>query len=165
MLTRYRDNFWRQDGKIIQTSMKHFLLLLLRNDTKHNSIKFSAARLRVSSDKGWNYLKNLKCNYVKNAYLMMNKRTSHTTKLKKNICKIFYRLEMKRIPKKISEINSSLTMHEMHVGYWYNTMHFIFFHPPYLHQMVCFLRHLVMWFARLLHSKMYQIDVDRRPDA
>ena len=96
--------------------MKHFLLLLLRNDTKHNSIKFSAARLRVSSDKCWNYLKNLKCNNVKNTYLMMNKRTSHTTKLKKNICKTFYRLKMKRIPKQISEINSSLTMHEMHIA-------------------------------------------------
>ena len=40
-----------EDEKIIQTSMKHFLLLLLRNATKHNSIKFSAARLHVSSDK------------------------------------------------------------------------------------------------------------------
>ena len=26
-----------------------------------------------------------------------------------------------------------------HVGYWYITMHFIFFQPPYLHKMVCFL--------------------------
>ena len=40
-----------EDGKIIQTSMKSFLLLLLRNATKHNSIKFSAERLHVSSDK------------------------------------------------------------------------------------------------------------------
>ena len=40
-----------EDGKIIQTSIKHFLLLLLRNATKHNSIKFSTTRLHVSSDK------------------------------------------------------------------------------------------------------------------
>ena len=35
-----------EDGKIIQMSMKHFFILLLRNATKHNSIKFSAALLR-----------------------------------------------------------------------------------------------------------------------
>ena len=40
-----------EDGKIIQTSMKHFLLVLLRNATKHNSIKLLAARLHVSSGK------------------------------------------------------------------------------------------------------------------
>ena len=38
-------------GKIIQTRMKHFLLLWLRNATKHNSIKYSATRLHVSTDK------------------------------------------------------------------------------------------------------------------
>ena len=42
----------------------------------------------------------------------MNKRTLRTTKLK-NICKTIFRL---RIVKEISEINSSFTMHEMHVG-------------------------------------------------
>ena len=46
----------------------------------------------------------------------MNKQTLRTTKLKKNICKTFRRLKMKRIPKQISEINLSFTMHEMHVA-------------------------------------------------
>ena len=82
-----------EDGKIIQTRMKHFLLLLLRNATKHNSIKFSAARLHVSSDKFWNCLKDLKCNKVKNSCLLLNKRTLRSTKLKKNICETFYRLQ------------------------------------------------------------------------
>ena len=40
-----------EDGKTIQTGMKHLLLLLLRNALKHNSIKLSAARLHVSSKK------------------------------------------------------------------------------------------------------------------
>ena len=53
-----------EEGKIIKTSMEHFLLLLLRNALKHNLIKFSAARLHVSSDKFWNCLKDLKCNTV-----------------------------------------------------------------------------------------------------
>ena len=48
-----------EDGKVIQTSMKHFLLLLLKNATKHNSIKFPAALLHVSSDKFCNCLKDL----------------------------------------------------------------------------------------------------------
>ena len=55
-----------EDGKIIHTSMTHFLLLLLRNATKHNSFKFCSARLHVSSDKFWNRLKDLKCNNVIN---------------------------------------------------------------------------------------------------
>ena len=55
-----------KDGKIIQTSIKHFLLLLLRNATKHNLIKFSAARLRVSFDKFWNFLKTLNTTMLKN---------------------------------------------------------------------------------------------------
>ena len=38
----------------------------------------------------------------------MNKRTLRTTKLKKNICKTFYRLKMKGIQKEISEINSPI---------------------------------------------------------
>ena len=54
MRNRYRSNFWSR-GK----------LLLLRNATKHNSTKFSAARCHVSSDKCWNCLKDLKCNNVK----------------------------------------------------------------------------------------------------
>ena len=40
---------------------------------------------------------------------------------------------MYSIPK---EIKSSFTMHEMHVAYWYITMHF---QPPYLHKLICFL--------------------------
>ena len=37
---------------------------------------------------------------------------------------------MKQIPKEISEINSSFTMHEMHVAYWYIMIHLIFFIHP-----------------------------------
>ena len=78
-----------EDGEII-----HFLLVLLRNATKQNSIKLSAARLHVSSDKFWNCLKDRACNKVKNSYLLVNTRTLRSTKLKKNICKTFYRLKM-----------------------------------------------------------------------
>ena len=67
------DNFWRLEN--YSKSMKHFLLLLLRNTTKHNSIKLSAARLHVSSDKFWNCLKDLICNNDKNYCLLVNKRT------------------------------------------------------------------------------------------
>ena len=83
-----------EDGKIIQMSMKHVLLLLLRNATKHNLIKFSVARLHVFSVKFSNCLKDLKCNNVKNSCLLVNKRTLCSNKLKKNICKTFYRLKM-----------------------------------------------------------------------
>ena len=112
--------------------MKHFLLLLLRNATKHNSTKFSAARLHVSFDKFWNCLKDLKCNNVKNSCLLVDKRTLCSTKLK-NICKTFYRLNMQRIPKEISEINTSFTLHEMHVAcrilVHHHSFHFFFNHP------------------------------------
>ena len=64
-----------EDGKIIQTNMKHFLLLMLRNATIHNSIKFSVAQLHVSSDKFWNCLKDLKCSMLKNSSLLVNKQT------------------------------------------------------------------------------------------
>ena len=82
-----------EDGKIIQTSMKHFLLLLLRNATKHNSIKFSAAWLHISSEKIWNCLKDLKCNDIKKIACLVNKQTLPSTELK-NICKAFYRFKM-----------------------------------------------------------------------
>ena len=122
-----------EDGKIIQTSMKHFLLLLLRNAAKHNSIKFSEARPHVSSDKFGNCMKHLKCNNVKSYCLLVNKRTLFSTKLKKNIRKSFYRLKMQRIPKGISEINTSFTLHEMHVAcrilLHHHWIHF-FFQPP-----------------------------------
>ena len=104
-----------EDGKIIQASMKYFLLLLLRNATKHNTIKFSVARLHVSCDKFWNCLKDLKCNNVKNPCLLVNNRTLCSTELKKKICQTFYRLKMWRIPKEISVFNTSFTLHEMHV--------------------------------------------------
>ena len=105
--------------------MKHFLHLLLRNTTKHNSIKFSAARLFVSSDKFLNCLKDLKCNNVKNSY----KWTLHSTKLKKNICKTFYLLKCKEFRKKSQNSTHLLrcTKCMSYVGYWYITMHFIFF--------------------------------------
>ena len=74
-----------EDRKIIRMSMKHFLLLLLWNATKHNSIKVSAAGLHVSSDKFWNCLKDLKCINVKNSCLLVNKQFLCSTKLKKNI--------------------------------------------------------------------------------
>ena len=113
--------------------MKHLLLLLLRNATKHNSIKFSAVRLHVSADKFWNCLKDLKCNNVKNSCLLVNTRTLCSTKLKKNMCKTFYRLKCKEFRK-----NSQKSTHLLrcmkcmsHVGYWNITIHFIFFfnHP------------------------------------
>ena len=120
--------------------MKHFLLLLPINATKHNSIKFSAARLRVSSDKFWNCRKEINCSNVKNSCLLVNKRTLCSTKLKKNICKTFYLLKMSRTPKEISEINTFLTLHEMHVAcrilVHHHSFHF-FIQPPYLHKMVC----------------------------
>ena len=130
-----------EDGKIIQTSMKHFLLLLLRNATKHNSIKFSAARIHVSSDKSLNFMKDLKFSNVENSCLLVNKRTLCSTKVKKNICKTFYRLKTFRIRKEISEINTHFTLYEKHVAYRilvHNSFHF--FQPPYLHKMVCFLK-------------------------
>ena len=85
-------------------------------------------------------LKDLKCNNVKNYCLLVNKRSFLSTKLKKNICKTFYRLKMWNIPKEISEIPILLqcTKCISHVGNWYITMHFIFVQPPYLHKMVCF---------------------------
>ena len=83
MQNPYRDNFWRREN--YSNKYKTYLLLLLRNATKHNSIKFSAAWLHVSSDKFWNCLKDLKCNNVKNSCLLVNKRTLRSTKLKKNI--------------------------------------------------------------------------------
>ena len=48
---------------------------------------------------------------------------------------------MKRIPKEISEINTSFTLHEMHVACRILVHHHSFhvFQPPYLHKMVCFL--------------------------
>ena len=122
-----------EDEKIIQTSMKHFLLLLLRNAAKHNSIKFSEARPHVSSDKFGNCMKDLKCNNVKNYCLLVNKRTLFSTKLKKNIRKSFYRLKMQRIPKGISEINTSFTLHEMHVACRILSHHhrnYLFFNHP-----------------------------------
>ena len=72
-------------------------------------------------------LKNRVCLWTSGLSLSSNK-------LKKNICKTFYCLKMKRIPKGISEIKTSFTLHEMHVdvGYGYIIIHFIFFffnHP------------------------------------
>ena len=93
MQNRYRNNFWRHEN--YSNVLKPFLLLLLRNATKHSSIKFSAARLHVSSDKFWNCLKDLKCNNVKNYCLLVNKRKLLSTKLKKNICNTCYRLNVK----------------------------------------------------------------------
>ena len=66
--------------------MKHFLLLLLRNATKHNSIELSAEPLHVPSGKFLNCLKDLKWNNVKNSCLLVKKRTLRSTKLKKKIC-------------------------------------------------------------------------------
>ena len=99
-----------EDENIIQTSMKHFLLLLLRNAMKHYATKFSTAWLHNSSDKFWNYLKDFKCNNVKNYCLLANKRTLRSSKSKKNICKTFYRLKMQRIQKEILDVNSSFTI-------------------------------------------------------
>ena len=108
--------------------MKHILLLLLRNATKHNSVKFSAARLHVSSDKFWNGLKDLKCNNVKNSCLLVNKRTLRSTKLKKNICNTFFALKRKKSQKSTHLLRCTKCM--SHVGYWHITMHFIFFNDP-----------------------------------
>ena len=130
MQNRYRDNFWRRENYL--TSMKHFLLLLLRNAKKHNSIKFSAPRLHDSSDKFWNCLKYLKCNNVKCSCLLVNKRTLRSTELKKNICKTFYRLKCKEFRKKSQKSTHLLrcTKCISHVGYCYITMRFIFFNHP-----------------------------------
>ena len=121
--------------------MKHFLLLELRNALKHNSIKFSAARLHVSSDKFWNCLKDRKCNNVQNSCLLVNKRTLCLTNLKKNICKTFYRLKCKEFRKTFQKSAHLLrcTKSMSHVGYWYIIIHFIFFSTTYLPKMVCFL--------------------------
>ena len=112
--------------------MKHFLLLLLRNVTKKNSIKFSAARLHVSFDQFWNCLKDLKCKTVKNSCLLVNKRNLCATKLKKNICKTFYRLKCKEFRQKSHKSAHLLrcTKCVSHVGYWYITIHFMFFNLP-----------------------------------
>ena len=74
--------------------MKHFLLLLLRNAKKHNSIKFSAARLHVSTDNFWNCLKNFQCNNVKTSFFVGEQADFISIKLKKNFCKTLYRLKM-----------------------------------------------------------------------
>ena len=58
--------------------------------------------------------------------MLVNKRTLRTTKLKKNICKTFDHLKMKGIPKEISQINSSFTMHEMHVACRILVHHYVF---------------------------------------
>ena len=121
-----------EDKKIIQTSMKHFLLVLHRNAMKHNLIKFSAARLHVSSDKFWNCLKTLNAIMLKNPCLLMKKWTFCSPKLKKNICKTFYLLKCKEFWKKFQKSSHLLrcTKCMSHVGYWYITMHFIFFNHP-----------------------------------
>ena len=135
-----------EDGKIIQTSMNHFLLLLLRNATKHNSIKFSAPRLHISSDKFWNCLKDLKCNNVMLNILICwwfgiwNSiewvpdhcflYTLRSAKFWKNICKASHRLKCKKFRKK----SQKSILYVFHFFFF-----FFFFQPPYLHKMVCFL--------------------------
>ena len=130
------DAILSEDGKIIQTSMKHFLLLLLRNATKHNSIKFSSASLHVSSDKFWYCLKTLKCNNVKNSCLLVNKRTLRKTKLRRTF--------VKHLPLK-NEKNSKRNLRNQLIFYDARNACLMsdtgtspcisFFQPPYLHKM------------------------------
>ena len=126
-----------EDGKIIQTSMKHFLLSMLRNATKHNSTQFSAARLHISSDKFWNCLKDLKCNNIKKFGLLVNKWTLRSTKLKKNICKTFYVKNSER------NLRNPLIFYDARNAYHLSDTGtspcISFYQPPYLHKMVCFL--------------------------
>ena len=89
------------DGKIIQTCMKHYLLLLLRNAMKRNSIKFAAARLHVSSDKFWNCMKYLKCINVKKSCLLVNKWTVCSTKLKKKFVKYLIAYNVKNFERNL----------------------------------------------------------------
>ena len=113
MQNRYRDI--SEDGKIIQMNMEHSLLLLLRNATKHNSIKLSATGLHVSSDKFWNFLKDLKCNNVKNSCLLVNKRTLPRLNYKRTFVK---HLSLKNVKNSKRNLQNQhiFTMHEMHVA-------------------------------------------------
>ena len=108
--------------------MKHFLLVLLRNATKHNSIKFSAARLHVSSDKFWNCMEDLKCNSVTNSCLLVNKRTIRSVKYRRTFQKHFFALKCKAFWKKSQKSTHLLRCSKCmsDVGYWYITMHFVF---------------------------------------
>ena len=140
--------------------------------------------------------------------LLVNKRTLRSTKLKRNICKTFYRLKhlknferilkKKKKKKKKNSVRYVIYFHcllhheeyksrnvgvlneniisrwccinlpnlrknsqkinllryrkcNSHVEYWYVTMYFIFFQPPYFHKMVCFLnswKHIIKTFVR-----------------
>ena len=84
----------------------------------------------TNSEIAW---KTLNAIILKKSCLLVNKRSLCSTKIKKNICKTFYRLKMWRIPKEISEINTSFTLHEIHVPcrilVHHHSFHFFFNHP------------------------------------
>ena len=110
---------------------------MLRSIIRSHFQWYSSMFPLTNSEIAW----NLKCNNVTNSCLLVNKRTLLSTEVKKNICKTFYRLKMKRIPKEISEPTHLLrcTKCMSQVGTGTSPCIFHFFQPPYLHQMVCFL--------------------------
>ena len=69
MQIRYCDNFWRRENYSNEYEAFLTLNLLLKNATKHNSIKISAARLHISSNKFWNCLKDHICKNVKKLFV------------------------------------------------------------------------------------------------
>ena len=147
-----------EDGKMIQTSMKHFLLLFLRNATKPNSIEFSATLLHVSFDKFWNCLKELRCNNVKFVFV------GEQADFMKIICKTFYRYNVKHSETKLGNqhifYNARNTCRMPDTGtspsvslfFFFLSFFLFFFQPPCLHKMVCFLnswKHIVKTIVRL----------------
>ena len=136
--------------------MKDFLVLLLRNATKRNSIKFSGHGPMfplTNPEIAWNPLNAIM--FVRWWTNRLYARLKKKKKKKKNISSL---IKMKRIPKEISEINLTLTMHEMHVACEILVHHhaflffFFFFQLPYLHKMVCCLNsweQIVKTIARL----------------
>ena len=111
---------------------------MLRSIIGSNFQKHGSMFPLTNSEIAWRPLNAI---ILKDSCLLVNKWTLRTTKLKKNICKTFYHLKWKKFRKKSQKSTHLLrcTKCMSHVGYWYITVHFIFFQPPYLHKMVCFL--------------------------
>ena len=120
--------------------MRVCLLLLLRNVRKHNSMKFQAAGLRVSSDKFWNCLKDLKYNSCILLFVG-EKQTPRPTNWKSDTCLTLNHLRIQNFPREIPEMDTSFMVYEIQVTCrkLVNLYAFNFFQTHYLHEIVCFL--------------------------